>query len=77
MRLCEITGDTEAEVYDKLRTSYTIFVMYSTTPSRTDEFIELYNNYLEKLYQDKQNLEYWILVSEKIANIYNEIKNVL
>jgi hypothetical protein len=77
MRLLEITGNTEDEVYSKLRTTYTIFSTYLATSNRTVDFEELYNDYLEKLYEDKLNLEYWLLASDRISKLYSEIKKII
>jgi len=77
MRLYEITGDIEDEVYDKLKFIYFILSAYSTIDNVTDEVNELLKTHLGKLNEDPSNLIYWVLSSERISNIYSEIKKLL
>lgn len=77
MRLIEISGDDENTVYNDLRSIYLIIKTYYETPSRTVEFENLYKLYLEKLYKDPINLDYWVLTSERISILYSEIKSII
>lgn len=77
MRLFEILGDDENIVYNDLRTIYLIVKTYSDTSLQSTEFENLYKLYLEKLYKDELNLNYWILTSDRISKLYGEIKRMI
>jgi hypothetical protein len=75
MKLFEITGDTEPEVYNKLRHIY--FILNSMSGiSLNDSMQALNNRSINELNADPQNLNYWILVSDRINKLYNEIKQL-
>lgn len=77
MKLCEIIGDNEADVYNELKTMYLVVKTYNDTPNRTTDFEILHRLHIEKLYKDTINLNYWILTSDRINKLYNEIKQLL
>ena len=73
MRLCEIIGDSEPEVYKKLRHIY--FILNSTKGILPLE--KLRTQSLNDLHEDKENLNYWILTSDRINKLYNEIRQLI
>lgn len=73
MRLFEVIGDTESEVYNKLRHIY--FIINSTPGILPLE--KLRTQSLNELIEDKQNLDYWILTSDRISKLYSEIKKIM
>jgi hypothetical protein len=73
MRLCEIIGDSEPEVYNKLRHIY--FILNSTKGILPLE--KLRTQSLNDLHEDKENLNYWILTSDRINKLYNEIRQLI
>lgn len=77
MRLFEITGDNENIVYNKLRDIYLIMNEYSKIPRKSTELEILHREFVGKLNEDPINLNYWIISSNRIAQIYSEIKKVI
>jgi hypothetical protein len=77
MKLYEIIGDDENIVYNDLKTIYLIIKTYVETPVRSEDFEYLYKSNLEKLHEDRLNLNYWVLTSDRISKLYSEIKNLI
>lgn len=76
MKLFEITGETEPDVYNKLRHIY--FILNSTSDIVSNSPVEmLRHRSIAELTEDKENLNYWVLSSDRITKIYNEIKQLL
>ena len=73
MRLFEIIGDIESEVYNKLRHIY--FILNSTSGIFSLEKLRTHS--LNELLEDKQNLDYWILTSDRVSKLYSEIKKIM
>ena len=76
MRLYEITGDTEPEVYAKLRNIYLILTVTADI-QLSESAQKLKDNSINHLNEDTQNLHYWILASDRIHKLYNEISQLV
>jgi hypothetical protein len=77
MRLFEISGNTEEEVFPSLRKIYFILNSCSSIDVLSPALISMRNIEIFKLNGDKQNLDFWIISSDRINKIYNEIKKLI
>lgn len=77
MRLCEITGSSEAEVYEKLRVIRLTLKSASTVSNISPELKNLIEQLVNTLNEDEVNLISYILSSERISALYSEIKSLI
>jgi hypothetical protein len=77
MRLYEIIGNSEEEIFTKLRSIYFILHACSTVSPCPPSLSSLRNIEIARLNEDSENLLVWTLKSDRIHKIYNEIKQYI
>jgi hypothetical protein len=72
MKLNEISGDDESEVYNRLSVILTMVILCEKMPSSPikDNHIR---KYTEEIHKDSENLLNWVMKSKKISNLYYKL----